>query len=342
MLALLSLPLSAQEKTDSVFCFRFVPEKDMFFIPYGENGRKFTRLLECVERYREEITDNGIPLYVDGYCNSTESEAENLIIARIRANRVKSELIVRKRLKESCFVTRNHTSGGDSVTVRIIVPKTDRRLMEKKPSEKMEKAENVPAKKVEEAETSPVANKSSEIQETSTKEEYLAEMLVDPADPYCFSLHANLLRWATLTPDLGVECRINSSWSILVNGSWTSWSWNGKDRRYALWEVMPEVRYYIGKQKAWYVGAMFKAGEFNYKLSTVGKQGDLMGGGITGGYQLRLNKVLALDFNIGLGYLNADYDRYEVIDGVRVCRGTESKNWWGPVSAGVTLAWNIF
>ena len=161
-------------------------------------------------------------------------------------------------------------------------------------------------------------------------------------EQYRLALRANLLRWATLTPDLGLEWRINSSWSIVANGSWTSWSWNDKDRRYALWEVMPEVRYYIGKQKAGYVGAMFKTGQFNYKLSGTGKQGDLTGGGITGGYQLKLNKALSVDFNLGLGYLNADYEKYKVIDGVRVRQGKESKNWWGPVSAGVTLVWKIF
>ncbi len=156
------------------------------------------------------------------------------------------------------------------------------------------------------------------------------------------SLRANLLRWATLTPDLGVEWRICPSWGIAVNGSWTSWSWNDKDRRYALWEVAPEIRYYMGEKKAWYLGAMFKAGQFNYKLSETGKQGDLMGGGITAGYQLRLNKALALDFNLGLGYLNADYEKYEVIDGVRVRRGNETKDWWGPTNAGVTLVWKLF
>ena len=156
------------------------------------------------------------------------------------------------------------------------------------------------------------------------------------------SLRANLLRWATLTPDLGVEWRICPSWGIAVNGSWTSWSWNDKDRRYALWKVAPEVRYYMGEKKAWYLGAMFKAGQFNYKLSETGKQGDLMGGGITAGYQLRLNKALALDFNLGLGYLNADYEKYEVIDGVRVRRGNETKDWWGPINAGVTLVWKLF
>ena len=156
------------------------------------------------------------------------------------------------------------------------------------------------------------------------------------------SLRANLLRWATLTPDFGVEWRICPSWGIAVNGSWTSWSWNDKDRRYALWEVAPEVRYYMGEKKAWYLGAMFKTGQFNYKLSETGKQGDLMGGGITAGYQLRLNKALALDFNLGLGYLNADYEKYEVIDGVRVRRGNETKDWWGPINAGVTLVWKLF
>ena len=156
------------------------------------------------------------------------------------------------------------------------------------------------------------------------------------------SLRANLLRWATLTPDLGLEWRICPSWGIAVNGSWTSWSWNDKDRRYALWEVVPEFRYYLGREKRGYLGAMLKAGQFNYKLSTTGRQGDLMGGGITGGYVLKLNNALSMDFSLGLGYIHADYDKYVVINGVRVRRGSETKNWWGPVSTGVTLVWNIF
>ena len=157
-----------------------------------------------------------------------------------------------------------------------------------------------------------------------------------------FSVRANLLRWATLTPDLGLEWRVHKGWSLLVNGSWTSWSWDGKGSRYALWEVSPEVRYYIGKEKRGYIGAMYKAGSFNYKLSHIGKQGDLMGGGLTGGYVLRLNNALSVDFSLGAGCIHADYEKYEVIDGVRVRRGKESKNWWGPTSLGVSFVWTIF
>lgn len=49
-----------------------------------------------------------------------------------------------------------------------------------------------------------------------------------------------------------------------------------------------------------------------------------------------------MDFSLGIGYLNADYEKYKVIDGVRVRQGKESKDWWGPVNAGVTLVWKIF
>lgn len=155
-------------------------------------------------------------------------------------------------------------------------------------------------------------------------------------------LRANLLRWATLTPDLGIEWRIADRWGVMVNSSYTSWGWNDKERRYALWEVTPEVRYYIGEKRNWYAGAMFKAGSFNYKFSETGKQGDIIGGGITGGYLLKFNKRLCMDFGIGIGCIHAKYDRYIVIDDLRVRQGKDSSNWFGPVSAGITLVWLPF
>lgn len=151
-----------------------------------------------------------------------------------------------------------------------------------------------------------------------------------------------MLRWATLTPDIGLELRFKQHYALAVNGSWTTWSWNLKDRRYALREIAPELRYYIGRDCRGYVGAMYKAGAFNYKFSEFGRQGNILGGGITGGYFLPLGSGLSLDFSLGLGYLHAHYDRYNVIDGVRVRQGKGEKDWWGPISAGVTLTWKLF
>ena len=347
-------PVFAQQKADTTYTFRFVPQKDMFYVPWNGNDTELARLLECIEKNKATILNGRLPLLVDGYCNSLGSEAENLATAKIRANRVKSELIIRAEIKEENFITRNHATEGDFVTVRMTVPvketaATDaeaeaRRKAEAERLEAEKRAEQERlAEEQRKAEEARLAAEKAEA-EKAAQQNTLADMPSETkiTNDYHLSLRANLLRWVTLTPDLGLEWRINPSWGIAVNGSWTSWSWSDKDRRYALWDVAPEVRYYMGEKKVWYLGAMFKAGQFNYKLSETGKQGDLMGGGITGGYQLRLNKALALDFNIGLGYLNADYEKYEVIDGVRVRCGNETKNWCGPINAGVTLVWKLF
>ena len=345
-LTAVTFPVFAQQKADTTYTFRFVPREDMFYVPWNGNDTELARLLECIESNKTDILDGKLPLYVDGYCHSLGSETENLATAKIRANRVKSELIIRAEIKEENFITRNHATEGDFVTVRLTVPvketaATDAEA-ERLAAEKRAEQERL-AEEQRKAEEARLAAEKAEA-EKAAQQNTLADMPSETkiTNDYHLSLRANLLRWATLTPDLGLEWRICPSWGIAVNGSWTSWTWSDKDRRYALWEVAPEVRYYMGEKKAWYLGAMFKAGQFNYKLSETGKQGDLMGGGITAGYQLRLNKALDLDFNLGLGYLNADYEKYEVIDGVRVRRGNDTKNWWGPINAGVTLVWKLF
>ena len=362
LLMTVTFPVIAQQKTDTTYTFRFVPQKDMFYVPWNGNDTELARLLECIENSKATIFDGKLPLLVDGYCNSLGGEAENLATAKIRANRVKSELITRAKIKEENFITHNHATGGDFVIVRLTVPaketaameaearrraeaerlETETRAEQERRAEEQRKAEE--ARLAAEPTVAGRRERQKAEAEKDALQNVLAGTLSDPkiTNDYHLFLRANLLRWATLTPDLGLEWRICPSWGIAVNGSWTSWTWSDKDRRYALWEVAPEIRYYMGEKKTWYLGAMFKAGQFNYKLSETGKQGDLMGGGITTGYQLRLNKALTLDFNLGLGYLNADFEKYEVIDGVRVRCGNETKNWCGPINAGVTLVWKLF
>ena len=249
MLLFVLLPLAAQEKPDTVYTFRFVTDKDMFYVPFSGNDKELARLEECVERYRQDILAGKIPLHVDGYSAAGESEADNLAMAKVRSNRVKSELIIRQGLTEECFVTKNHSGSGDYVTVRISVPKVatavqkderqqagqesaDTQQEQRGTEESRFVAEQVRADSM--VVVHPEAYVPAETTGTAAEE-------TSGTDSYTLSLCANLLRWATLTPDLGLEWRVSPSWGILVNGSWTSWSWNDKDRRYALWEVMPEA-----------------------------------------------------------------------------------------------------
>lgn len=329
-----TFPVIAQQKADTTCIFRFVPQKDMFYVPWKGNDTELARLLEYIENNKATILDGKLPLLVDGYCKSQGSKAENLATAKIRANRVKSELIIRAKIKEENFITHNHATEGDFVTVRLTVPLKETAVTDAEAEARLAAEPTLAGRRERQKAEAEKTAQQNTLADTPSETKITTD--------HHLSLRANLLRWATLTPDLGLEWRICPSWGIAVNGSWTSWSWSDKDRRYALWEVAPEVRYYMGEKKAWYLGAMFKAGQFNYKLSETGKQGDLMGGGITAGYQLRLNKALDLDFNLGLGYLNVDFEKYEVIDGVRVRRGNETKDWYGPINAGVTLVWKLF
>ena len=329
-----TFPVIAQQKADTTCIFRFVPQKDMFYVPWKGNDTELARLLEYIENNKATILDGKLPLLVDGYCKSQGSKVKNLATAKIRANRVKSELIIRAKIKEENFITHNHATEGDFVTVRLTVPLKETAVTDAEAEARLAAEPMVAGRRERQKAEAEKTAQQNTLADTPSETKI--------TNDYHLSLRANLLRWATLTPDLGLEWRICPSWGIAVNGSWTSWSWSDKDRRYALWEVAPEIRYYMGEKKAWYLGAMFKAGQFNYKLSETGKQGDLMGGGITTGYQLRLNKALTLDFNLGMGYLNADFEKYEVIDGVRVRCGNETKNWCGPINAGVTLVWKLF
>ena len=122
LLLLLLLPLSARGQSDTTYIFRFMPQRDMFYVPYEGNGAELSRLLDCVERHKPEILSGDITLYVDGYSSAGLDEADNLRMSRIRSNRVKSELITAQGLTEKCFVTHNHSGGGDCVTVRMTVP----------------------------------------------------------------------------------------------------------------------------------------------------------------------------------------------------------------------------
>lgn len=339
MFLLLLLPtlLHAQEQADSTYCFRFVAGKDMFYSPWKGNDRELERLQAAIESNRAAIENGRVYLYVTSYGTDGNAGQPAAKMARIRRNRVKSELITRAGVKEIHFVTDKSFAGiykGKEGELRNVVVV----LLPAPATATAEQPETLEETTV----TEEPRQEQTATQETEARTEPAGAEPIDGASsPYRFALRANLLRWVTLTPDLGIEWRINRHVGILVNGSYTSWSWDGKNRHYALWEVNPEVRWYPGEKMDWYVGAMYKVGSFNYKLSGTGRQGDLMGGGVTGGYLLKLNNSLSMDFSLGLGHVRADYDKYTVINGVRVRQGNETKHWFGPVQAGVTLVWDI-
>ena len=343
------LPVGAQQMTgkDTCYVFRFKPGNDTFYVPYKENENELERLSAMLKEYALPLQSGKLYIGVSSYAASAPSSTSSSRklsarrIAYLRCSRVKSELIVRHGITEQMFVTdrllphpyRDSLRNVVVVTFPAGIAKVKELAGEAAARRVSAYIKETTAEPAPVASTVPVAsNVASDLQSDAPKYQDFQS---------AFSLRLNLLRWATLTPDLGVEWRINRHIGILVGGSWTSWSRDNKNRRYAFWKVSPELRYYIGKQKRGFLGAMYHTGEFNYKPGDTGKQGDYQGGGITGGYTLPLNRSLWLDFHAAAGYTRAEYDKYTVTDGVRVRQGGADKNYWGINQAGVTLVWKF-
>ncbi len=104
---------------DGSYEFKFNANDDIFRLGVNGNSSAYNSLLSCVEENLSGIRQGNIPVYVESYSSSETTNAANLATAKTRANRVKSELIEKKGLAESCFITSNYAGQGDYVIVRI-------------------------------------------------------------------------------------------------------------------------------------------------------------------------------------------------------------------------------
>ena len=60
-----TFPVIAQQKADTTYTFRFVPQKDMFYVPWNGNDTELARLLECIEKNKATILD---PQFLTASC----------------------------------------------------------------------------------------------------------------------------------------------------------------------------------------------------------------------------------------------------------------------------------
>ena len=335
---------AARPEAGQVITFSFRPGKDMFLLKGNE--AELERLYTLVDEFRDRIADGTIPLCVDGYCASLPTPEENLRTAFVRSNRVKSELITRKGLKEADFVTANHAEayGGnpDVVVVTLRIP-----VRAETPAPQPEPvAEPVPPVADQQPAPEPIAEPVKEAAPEPAPE---TAKVSAPTKPYCFAVRTNVLYDAMLLPTLGVEWRISRNIGIVLDASRSCWG-DEHDKVMKVWLLNPEVRWYLLRNKRLYAGVSGSYGEYNiykYPLGSLfskdtGYQGSLWSAGLTVGYQLGLSRSFSVDFNVGLGYVHSDYDSFRMIDGVRVYKSkNQSKSLFGPTQAGISLIWTI-
>lgn len=346
-----------QANTDSIVIFTFKANNDMFFVPYQDNKAELDRLLKITKQYDAEIREGKLPVFVSGYCYSSIHPKRNLTLARTWSNRVKSEMIVRRKLKEEHFITRNYAEAYNDLNYAVVVMlKFPREIIKEDiPEEEVKAAPSKEPVIIKETVEDKATGEKAEIEVTippkekvekkagkSGKAEKPAKTFVTDKTAAAFSVHTNLLYWAIATPNLGVEWRPDTKkqWGILLNGAWTHWQWNGKDRKYRMWMVSPEIRRYLTDR--WFAGTELHIGEMNIKPGDTGRQGTYYGGGVLGGYRLPVSSKFDIDFTLGLGYTRFNKDNYEMIEDVHVItKKNANKNLFGPTQAGVILRYKL-
>lgn len=351
------LSVCAQELTDSVFRFRFVSLRNMFYVPYKGNDQELERLLECVGKYKNVILKHPGCVKVNGYCDSQSSAARNLAVAKIRSNRVKSEMITRKGLTEQCFTTRNHSGGGNYVIVNFIIPKDSVEKYQSTPKEVTPPAPEVTQPEPEVAQTLP----EPAIPEGTFVEESVEQIdVVEAEEPQIptpepisckevtvienFAVKTNLLYYAILMPNIEVEWMCAKRWSVNLEfqGAW--YAKENPHKVYRLSTLIPEVRYWPIERKRWhgmYVGLFLGGGLYDLSNGKKGHEGEGIMTGVSAGYMWPISKHLSLDAGLGVGYMYLRDKYYLPENGHFLYQYTKKINYFGPLRLNLSLVWRI-
>lgn len=164
-----------------------------------------------------------------------------------------------------------------------------------------------------------------------------------------FALKTNLALWATSSMNLGFELRLSDKTTLDFPISYNPWKFsNNKLLRHFL--LQPEVRYWTRESfNGHFVGfnlmyAFFNVGNVKVPfglfkdLRKYRYEGNLYGAGISYGYQWILSNRISLEATVGVGYLYADYDKYECQECAPLI-GKDSKHYVGLTKIGISFSY---
>lgn len=161
------------------------------------------------------------------------------------------------------------------------------------------------------------------------------------------AVKTNLLYWAGAAANLEAEVYFAKRWSAMVEGVYTTWDMNLYKKNYAVNEISPEVRYWLGKRKGQYrglyVGVYGHIGQFDYmfKDQDTGNTGDYYGGGISLGAYLPFTRHFGMELGLRGGFVHASYDRYYEKCPVFMYRESGTTNYFGLTGAKVSLVYRF-
>ncbi len=128
-------------------------------------------------------------------------------------------------------------------------------------------------------------------------------------------IKTNLLYWATLTPNLGIDFYIGRKFSIGLEGTYSDWTLFKNNikriKKWSNWSAGGEFRYWIGSNtRSHFVGLHGNYIDYNLFLNKTGHDGKAYGGGVVYGYVLPVNRRLSFEFELGVGCYRVEGDKY--------------------------------
>lgn len=161
------------------------------------------------------------------------------------------------------------------------------------------------------------------------------------------AVKTNLAYWAAVAANLEAEFYFAKRWSAAVEGVYTTWDMNLYKKHYAVNEISPEVRYWVGRKtgqyRGLYVGVYGHVGQFDYMFADqiTGNTGDYYGGGISLGAYLPFSRHFGMELGLRGGFVHADYDRYYYDAPHYMYRSSGKANYFGLTGAKVSLVYRF-
>ena len=325
--------------------FRFVPSRLMFYSPYRGNERSIEAVYALLERYRADIESGRAVVRVMGFCGSFGSVRANLAAAKNRTNQVKSHFILHAGMKEEYYKTSNSTRRYRGMTDIVALVGIEY-LPGMQPVAARDSVP-VPLHALPASGVAAVLPELPRMAAMAGRRGTLAEPVAAAEKERKYD------RWALKTNlpydvlgafSLEIERRVNSLWSVNLEGVLAWYKNDGKHRYYQLAWVSPEARYWFRALAPWhghYAGVFGGVGLYDLENKGRGHQGEFWMAGLSYGYMFPIGRKLSLEAGVGVGFMRTGYEDYLPVDGHYVYQESKRSNYFGPLKAKLALVWRL-
>lgn len=163
------------------------------------------------------------------------------------------------------------------------------------------------------------------------------------------ALKNNLLYDLALAPNLEIEFALGKRWSLNTEYKCPWWLNNQHSFCYQLLSGGVEARCWLGNRQkrsrltGHFLGVYAEGGVYDFQLKEdKGFRGRYYAAsGLTYGYSHQLAAHLALEFSLGIGYLETEYRKYTSYKGDLIWTSSGQYHFIGPTKAKVSLVWLI-